>query len=286
MAVPHVLIVGVDGVRWDTLAEVDTPHLDRLAASGFLVPVTVDPAGPTISGPSWTTMVTGTLATTHQVMDNDFTRARLDDCPDVLELARRRHPGIATFVGADWEPLVTDDAGGPLFAGGGLLPTRRRDGEATEVDVAEADTEVIEAAIAHVTAVGEAGSCAFVYQHGPDAVGHGLGVGEVYRETITAVDERLGALIAAVDARPDRAAEEWLIIVTTDHGHVDEGGHGGDSREERTAWIAATGAGLPALPVTRAEQVDVAGHVAAVLDLPQGPGFVGLPFGARSTDQV
>jgi hypothetical protein len=32
-----------------------------------------------------------------------------------------------------------------------------------------------------------------------------------------------------------------LILVSTDHGHRDEGGHGGDSPEERTVFFLASG---------------------------------------------
>src|SRR5699024_5200510 len=31
----------------------------------------------------------------------------------------------------------------------------------------------------------------------------------------------------------------WLVIVTTDHGHLDEGGHGGGSWQERQSFVVA-----------------------------------------------
>src|SRR4051794_35191493 len=46
----HVVFIGIDGVRLDTMSEARTPTLDRLAAQGFLRQVTVNAAGPTISG--------------------------------------------------------------------------------------------------------------------------------------------------------------------------------------------------------------------------------------------
>ena len=51
-----MLIVGIDGVRIDVLHEEPTPHLDALAARGFLAPVQVNEVAPTISGPSWATI--------------------------------------------------------------------------------------------------------------------------------------------------------------------------------------------------------------------------------------
>jgi len=60
----------------------------------------------------------------------------------------------------------------------------------------------------------------------------------VYKRQIETCDRQVGDLLAAVDARSQRAGEQWLVIVVTDHGHRDEGGHGGDSDAERTAWVA------------------------------------------------
>ena len=45
--------------------------------------------------------------------------------------------------------------------------------------------------------------------------------------------------------RPVRQ-EDWTIVVVTDHGHLDEGGHGGREPEVATAWAAAAGPGHPA----------------------------------------
>ena len=51
---PRVLVVGIDGVRHDLLAEVAMPRLAEVADAGFLVPVQVGASTPTMSGPSWT----------------------------------------------------------------------------------------------------------------------------------------------------------------------------------------------------------------------------------------
>jgi hypothetical protein len=39
--------------------------------------------------------------------------------------------------------------------------------------------------------------------------------------------------------------EKWLIVITTDHGHRDEGGHGGDSSQERASFVIAHAIGMP-----------------------------------------
>jgi hypothetical protein len=49
----RVLVVGIDGVRLDTLAQVATPHLDAVAKRGFLAPVQTEPDAPSLPGPCW-----------------------------------------------------------------------------------------------------------------------------------------------------------------------------------------------------------------------------------------
>ena len=49
-------------------------------------------------------------------------------------------------------------------------------------------------------------------------------------------------LIDAVRARPGYENEDWLVLISTDHGRSADGGHGGDSPEEMTIFILASGA--------------------------------------------
>ena len=69
--------------------------------------------------------------------------------------------------------------------------------------------------------------------------------------------------------------------MATDHGHVLAGGHGGDSPEERTAWIVAAGTDVPTTAPPILEQADVAGHTLHLLGLTPPTGTYGVRFGAR-----
>lgn len=113
-AAHRVLVVGIDGVRLDVLNRLPTPHLDALAAEGFLAPIEVDADTPTMSGPCWATVVTGVTVAKHGVWSNDFTGNRLDVFPDfATRLAVQ--DGRRTFVAAGWQPLMQAHHGGPLF---------------------------------------------------------------------------------------------------------------------------------------------------------------------------
>ncbi|MFF8770973.1 alkaline phosphatase family protein [Kitasatospora sp. NPDC015120] len=274
---PRVLVVGIDGVRYDQLERVPMPRLAEVAAAGFLAPVTVADSTPTMSGPCWATIVTGVEPAKHGVWGNHLGGNRLDVFPDfTTRLARGE--GRRTFVAAGWDPLVIGESGGPLFRAPGRLCY-----VAPAEDTPEAweavDEEVTREAV-HVLRDADP-EASFVYLGAVDETAHFLGCGEEYRAAMRAADERLGRLLDALRARPGYAGEEWTVIVVTDHGHVDTGGHGGRTPEERTAWVACAGPGIPAAPpVGEIRHPDVAAQVYAALGRPIDPHWTldGRPF--------
>lgn len=104
----------------------------------------------------------------------------------------------------------------------------------------------------------------FVYLGAPDETAHVLGCGATYEAAIRRADARLGGLLAAVRSRASYADEQWTFLVVTDHGHVDAGGHGGRTPEERTAWVAAAGPGIGPAP-RPLRHADIAAQVFAAL---------------------
>jgi len=83
----HVLVVGVDGVRFDLLGPEVTPVIWGFGRDGFLGPVPVDETTPTWSGPCWATIATGHGVDGHGITGNDLTGHRLADHPDFVTLA-------------------------------------------------------------------------------------------------------------------------------------------------------------------------------------------------------
>ncbi len=268
----HVVVFGVDGVRYDTLRAARTPTLDAIEAAGFLAPVRVNDAGPTISGPGWATVATGVLANRHGIYDNDLRGHHLAKYPDFL--TRVRQHGGTTYASGCWPQLVTDTLGGPIFLGGGTLPY----GEDPPTLPAWQDADQLVADDAAKVLGGDSISAAFVYFGLPDVVAHDQGLTPAYTEAIESSDRRIGEVIAAIENRPGFAAERWTVIAVTDHGHADEGGHGGESEPERTAWIAASGPGVPTRPPARLEQADVHAHVLAALGVAPDGALTGRPF--------
>ena len=60
------------------------------------------------------------------------------------------------------------------------------------------------------------------------------------RRRVAIMDANVGKIWKAIQDRQETRDEDWLAIVTTDHGRDKETGksHGGQSLRERTTWIA------------------------------------------------
>lgn len=235
-AIPKVLMVGWDGVRPDVLREVPTPVFDALTAEGSFSE-TAQTARPTVSGPCWSSILTGTWPEKHGVLSNDFSSNRYDRFPDVFTLVERVRPDLNTFVVADWLPLVAREAGGPLV---GDAVDRKVVLDGYELGWPEADSISVDVAVEELRT--ENPDILFVYHGAPDEISHNIGgIGGEYREAIAAADRHLGRLLEAIRDRPSFPREDWLVLLTTDHGRTEAGGHGGDTPEETTVFYLASG---------------------------------------------
>lgn len=276
---PKVLVIGIDGVRPDVLAEVATPNLDGLALSGMLT-VRTRTTTPSVSGPAWSSMLTGVWPEKHGVTDNEFTGRRYDEFPDFLTRIEQTRPDLATFAAVDWLPLMEIDGGGPTISD---RVDVRETLDGYQTGWAEGDTEVVSRAVRHLRTADP--DALFVYLGNPDEASHQAGsVGIEYREAIALADRHVGLLIDAIRSRPSWPAENWLVVVSTDHGRRADGGHGGNSPEEMTTFILVSGPAAALGPPAEATHiVDVASTALVHLGIPIDPawGLDGRPVGLR-----
>jgi arylsulfatase A-like enzyme len=274
---PHVLVVGIDGVRYDSLRSAATPALDRIAQHGFLVPVRVPDKNATISGPVWATVATGVYADRHKVTGNSHHPAELDTFPDFTAALRTARPELQTMIAASWHPIAVATECGPLFSSRGWVPMPDPEEANDAGSWISADDAVAHYAAARLR--NEDLAASFVYFGEADVEAHNHGTGAGYVEAIQRCDSRLNALLEAIESRPNRSAEDWTVIAVTDHGHLDAGGHGGESEVERTAWIAASGADL-SQAIAPVDHADIFAQVLATFGVPADDSD-GVPFGAR-----
>ncbi|MFE3506281.1 alkaline phosphatase family protein [Kitasatospora sp. NPDC059160] len=223
------LVIGVDGTRYDKLLTADAPNLKALMAGGLTATSNLyaNPLAPTLSGPGWSTIATGVWPDKHKVKDNAFTGARFDLYPDYATRLEAADPGNSTLVIGSWNPITANVFNGRADL---RIPESENDGK-TATDAADY--------LAHGNP-----DETFLHFDGVDEAGHAHGGASAdYLSAIHTVDGLVGQVVQAVKSRPTYGSEDWLIVVTTDHGHTDAGGHGGNSANERQTFLIADGAG-------------------------------------------
>ncbi|MFE9564398.1 alkaline phosphatase family protein [Streptomyces sp. NPDC006487] len=278
-AANKVLVIGIDGAVLDRVKAANAPHLNGLMAQGLTARSTLyaNPMAATSSGPGWSTIATGVWPDKHGVKDNSFTGKNYTAYPDFLTRIENANPALNTYAAADWEPITSTDQNGPIFSAKvdkRLSLKGDRDGYRNE------DPKIAAAAAAELQ--GQNPDAAFVYLGEIDAAGHSYGAAsQQYLDTIARVDVLVGQLLTAVQNRPTYAQENWKVLVTTDHGHTNSGGHGGSTIQERGTFVLAKGAGIPAGSVRDdVKLVDVAATALAQVGVTPGSAIDGIPLGA------
>ncbi|MGW0737222.1 alkaline phosphatase family protein [Streptomyces sp. NPDC002851] len=248
---PKVLLIGLDGALLDRIEDADAPRLHALMAGGLTAPSTIAyaPPVPTSSGPGWATIATGVLPGKHGVVDNSFQGQKFAQYPDFLTRAEKVGPALKTYAISSWPQLTTATGGGPVFS----EKVDRRD-----TPGAEYDAGTTKRAAAYLSEAGP--DATFIQLDNVDHAGHEWGAAsQEYLDALHAVDTQVGTILDAVEGRSSYGDEDWLVMVTADHGHTDAGGHGGFTEPEKATFLIANGAGLtPGSTRTDASMVDIA----------------------------
>ena len=227
-----VLFIGIDGTRFDAVEKAEAPHLLGLCKNGIysshcLILGDRYQKNDTISGPGWSSILTGAWADKHGVQDNSFNGRNYEAYPHFFSLAKQVNPKLNTASYVTWEPIakfiVADADESENFENKqhGVLDYDRYDDQATEAAISRlesADPDVV-----------------FLYFGQVDIAGHRHGfhpsVPE-YVDAILRVDAKIEKVLAAVKQRKTYDQEDWLVIVTADHGGKGTGHSGGHKEPE------------------------------------------------------
>lgn len=250
----------LDGIPADVIERVPTPALDAIAAAGAYARAYVggERGGrtqtPTISAPGYMSLITGTWAYKHNVWGNsnqspNYAYWNLFRIVETVEPRRR------TALFSTWTDnrtvligLGTPEAG--TFTIDHVVDGFERDTLAYPHDRASQyilaiDERVSTEAAAHIRAVGP--DLSWVYLQHTDDMGHAFGDSERFYAAVQRADAQVARIWAAVQQR-QTLGEDWMIVVTTDHGRdaATGKGHGGQSDRERTTWIVTNQSALTA----------------------------------------
>ncbi|MCM2255343.1 MAG: alkaline phosphatase family protein [Vicinamibacteria bacterium] len=243
---PRVVLVLVDGLGVDSAREV--PALDAVSRRGAALTCAVSP--PSLSRPGRATLLTGARPHVHGATTN-FHPDRPAAAPSLLDGLS----GARVWGSKLWPGLF------PRGFGGGAHVTRVDIQHAEHRDKAEALFAAERAAVAEaVAALDRDLGFAVIDLLGVDSSSHDHGVGSPeQRDALRHVDAMLQALTPAVLERGG------TLVVTADHGHVAEGGHGGDEPEVTAVPLVLAGAGVRAGARGACAHLDVAPTLAVLL---------------------
>ncbi|MCP2338161.1 alkaline phosphatase family protein [Actinomadura rupiterrae] len=274
----HVVVFGTDGTRWDKVLAYDTPTIKSLISAGYATPswLYAQPMAPTLSGPGWSTNLTGVWPDKHKVVDNAFTGNQIAQYPDFLTRIKTANSAFRTYAAVDWKPI------GTYILGAGVDRKDVLDGD-TDGYPGD-DAKIANTASAYIRDTGPDAS--FVYFGNVDEAGHQYGGASTqYRTAVETVDKQIGQVISAIKSRPTYASEQWLFVVTTDHGHTDAGGHGGNTPEERRSFVVAAGPGVPhTTPPITGKNVDIAATALDYLGIARPSALDGQDVTTASSD--
>ncbi|MDB5283304.1 MAG: hypothetical protein JWO06_2379 [Bacteroidota bacterium] len=221
-----VLFIGIDGTRSDALQQANTPNLDAMfAAQGLSYDAWC--AGITISGPTWSSMLTGVWFDKHGITNNSYGGSNFNQYPYFTTLAKQVKPDLYCAEVCEWPPLIDD-----VYNDNFNLRLHTPDGQGATT-----------CSVASTVLANDSIDFMFVYFDQVDLAGHSSGfspTNPAYMTAIENVDSSVGVVMNALHNRTNYANEDWLVIVMTDHGGTGNG-HGGNSDAERHIWWIANG---------------------------------------------
>ena len=208
---PMALMVMIDGMRADAIESADMPNLTALRAgawqegyaAAWSVTGQAEPAAAPNSAPNHASIATGVLAAKHGVTANDeISHGNFAQYPTWLKrVVDAKSGATALFVYAWSEDAALGPAEGVTFLG-------------------QTDAENASSLMERLAAT-DAPDATLYFIDCADSSGHNGGFypySSAYRSALATADAYLGNCLNAIANRPTFAEEDWLILVTADHG--------------------------------------------------------------------
>jgi hypothetical protein len=247
-----VVFVIADGIPADVIESVHTPHLDSISAAGRYMRAHVGgdkgtyTETPTISAVGYNSLLTGTWVNKHNVWGNDI-KAPDYHYPTIFRLLKDEYPQKKIAVFSSWQDNRTKLVGEGLAETANMRLDQSADG--FELDTVNfphdkkgeymhrIDEHVIDEAVKGIAETGP--DLSWVYLEYTDDMGHRYGDSPQMDSAVEMTDKQVGRLWDAIQYRQKKFKEQWLIIITTDHGRSEANGrgHGAQSPRQRGTWM-------------------------------------------------
>lgn len=232
--IKKVLIIGIDGCRADALELANTPVIDNLIQNGIYSPDALND-DITVSGPGWSAILCGVWSDKHLSIDNSFNNTDYFNFPPIFKYAEDFDDNLNTVSICNWNPINDN------------IVQNYAD---FKLNVSS-DYDVSSEASTYIT--NNDPDLIFLHFDDVDHAGHNYGFSPNITEYITsieAVDDLLDPVMQAIYQRPNYLNEDWIILVTSDHGGVGTS-HGGTSIEHENVVVIVSGDNIQQLVIEK-----------------------------------
>lgn len=269
-----VLTIALDGLRPDALAVADAPNIDSLLDGSFFG--TSGPSGIfanyaqsehlTFSGPGWGAYMTGLHVDRHGADTNGFENV-VPGTTDWFTPLEAFDPNLDTRRVITWEIAHTS------FPSGADISEVYEYNQNGDVRMTNRVVELMQdpATDAVMMFYSDTDSAGHTYGFDPNAQG--------YLNAINKSDGQIGQVLSAMASRPTFADEDWLVIITSDHGGLGTGHSGGQPPQRTIPFIVAGPLATTVLPQANPRQTDVAATVLEYFGAPIPSNYDGHAIG-------
>ena len=275
-----VLFIIADGIPASELEKANKSAFDDIINKGAYLPCYVGgekggvTQSPTISAVGYNSLLTGTWTNKHGVVDNAIKNPNYN-YPTIFKVFKEAYPNKKIGVFSTWLDNRTKLVGDGLAQTNYLHVDYHRDGY--ELDTLQFPHDkkayyihlIDEKVVNEATQVlkDSAPDMSWVYLEYTDDMGHRYGKSPQLDTAISMLDKQIQKLMQAVSYRENNFNEEWLVIITTDHGRDAQTGknHGGQSDSERNTWLIMNK--KPAQEVVKTAIVDIFPTIATYLNI-------------------
>ncbi|KAG9586250.1 hypothetical protein KCV01_g13508, partial [Aureobasidium melanogenum] len=222
------LLIGVDGLQYQRVLELSSqlPNFRRFTlrqgytGGGYRATSSQD----TNSGPGWATILTGVWANRHGITSNSESLRVNPEFPSILSRLKN---------------AMKKDVYVAAVAGWTVITAKHFKDDLAHIDrvfsIHKDDEDCLAKTRQCIDESGSKDTMIYVAFADPDYAGHDYGFGPQYDAAIKNSDRRIGVLLDKVAS----SADEWLVLLTTDHGRQEKTGkdHGDDTYYERTLIV-------------------------------------------------
>lgn len=230
---PHILVIGIDGLGAHGIPMVKTPHMDELINNGAYS-LKARTVMPSMSGPAWSSIITGTTVERHGVGNNSWIvdnkqfepvfKENYNMFPTLFGEVRKHCPKAVVGAIYHWESF------------GNFIEK-----DVCDLSISAASEEIATQKACEFLAEGNP-NFTFVHLDLVDHAGqHGGFRSEEYAKAVEKADSLIGVFISKLNEI--KRLDKMVVFIVADHGGLGNK-HGGSSPDEMMVPFIIYGKGV------------------------------------------